>query len=235
MYALILSGGRGSRLRPITDSIPKPMAPLCGKPILWHQTQWLISNGVTDIIFLAGYRWQVIQEYFGDGSSYGFRAIYSVEKTPLGRGGAVRKGMALVPRDQESVIVTNGDVVTSENLNDFVGVFRRQREDNPAHQATIMVVPFPSSYGLVDLNRRGIVKGFREKVLLPYWINGGIYVFAREMEDMLPLKGDHETLTLPSLAAEGKLGAFRSKAFWRSVDSFKDLEEAEEYLKENKR
>ena len=230
MYALILSGGRGSRLRPITDDIPKPMVPLCGKPLLWHQTQWLKSNGVTDIIFLAGYRWQVIQEYFGDGSAFGFRGIYSVEDTPLGRGGAVRKGMGLVPRNQERVIVTNGDVVTSETLNDLVGAFRRQREDNPAHLATIMVVPFPSPFGLVDIDRRGIVKGFREKARLPYWINGGVYVLAREMEDRLPLEGDHETLTLPALAAEGNLGAFRSKAFWRSVDSFKDLEEAEEHL-----
>ena len=72
MYALILAGGRGERLRPLTDEIPKPMLSLCGEPVLWHQVQWLKKGGVTDIVFLAGYRWETIREFFGDGSAYGF-------------------------------------------------------------------------------------------------------------------------------------------------------------------
>ena len=230
MYALVLAGGRGERLRPLTDTVPKPMVPLCGMPILWHQVQWLKVHGVTDMVFLAGYRWEVIKEYFGDGSSHGFRAHYSIEDTPLGRGGAIRKGMGLVPSGEEYMVATNGDVITAESLDLIVDRFRRKQEANPAHQGTIMVVPYPSSYGLVDLNSRDDVKGFREKVQLPHWINGGVYVFSRSIEGRLPVLGDHETSTFPSLAAEGKLAAFRSRAFWRSVDSFKDLKEAESHL-----
>ncbi len=230
MFALILAGGRGERLRPLTDEIPKPMAPLCGKPILWHQMQWLRRGGVTDIGFLAGYRAESIQEFFGDGSAYDFHAHYSIEETPLGRGGAIRKGMGLVPEQEEEVIVTNGDVITAENVSDVLESFRKKRAINPSHQATILVVPFLSHYGLVELNSRDDVDGFREKAELPYWINGGIYVFSREIVARLPELGDHETSTFPSLAAEGNLAGHRSRLFWRSVDSFKDLHEAEVFL-----
>ena len=232
MYALILAGGRGERLRPLTDTIPKPMVLACGKPILWHQVQWLKRGGVTDIVFLAGYRWEAIQEFFGDGSGYGFRAHYSIESTPLGRGGAIRKGMALVPPEERHTVVTNGDIITDESLGCVLDKFHKKLEANPDHQATIMVVPFLSPYGLVDLNSQDDVEDFREKVELPYWINGGIYVLSREIEAELPELGDHETSTFPSLASEGKLAALRSRAFWRSVDSFKDLHEVENYLKE---
>ena len=230
MYALVLAGGRGERLRPLTDTVPKPMVLVCGKPILWHQVQWLRKSGVTDICFLAGYRWEAIKEFFGDGSAYGFHAHYSVEETPLGRGGAIRKAMTLVPETESYVAVTNGDIITAESLDTVVDKFRGRRDSNREHRATIMVVPFRSPYGLVDVNGQGNVEGFREKVELPYWINAGIYVFSRDIEAQLPELGDHETSTFPALAAEGKLGAVRSRAFWRSVDSFRDLQEAESYL-----
>ena len=131
MYALILAGGRGERLRPLTDTLPKPMAPLCGKPILWHQVQWLKTGGVTDFVFLAGYRWESIQEFFGDGSAHGIRAHYSVEETPLGRGGAIRKGLALVPKNETYVIVTNGDVISAEGLGKLVGGLSTAAGDVP--------------------------------------------------------------------------------------------------------
>ena len=230
MYALILTGGRGERLRPLTDDIPKPMVSVFGKPILWHQVQWLKRGGVTDVVFLAGYRWEAVREFFGDGTGYGFRAHYSVEDTPLGRGGAIRKGMSLIPEGETCVVVTNGDIVTSEQPGSILDKFHENLQVNAAHQATIMVVPFVSPYGLVDLDARDHVWGFREKVELPHWINGGIYVFARDIEEKLPELGDHETSTFPALAREGKLAALLSRAFWRSVDSFKDLREADEYL-----
>ena len=233
MYALILAGGRGERLRPLTDNAPKPMVPICAKPILWHQVQWLKRGGVTDIIFLVGYKWDVIRDFFGDGSGLGFRAHYSVEETPLGRGGAIRKGMAMVPEHESHVVATNGDIITAEGLDVIVDTYRRKRGANAAHQATVMVVPFLSPYGLVDIDDQANVEGFREKAELPYWINGGIYVFSREFGGLLPELGDHEDSTFPDLAAEGNLSAIRSRAFWRSVDSFKDLREAEDYLKKS--
>ena len=230
MYALILAGGRGERLRPLTDALPKPMVPLCDKPILWHQVQWLLQAGVTDIVFLAGYRWQTIQEYFGDGGEFGFHAHYSVEDFPLGRGGAIRQGFSQVPAETESVMVLNGDVITSEDPEKLLALFRQRQSADSSHLASIMVVPMVSPYGLVDLNSEDDVVGFREKVEMEHWINAGIYVFDRRIANLLPELGDHETETFPALAKAGQISALRSRSFWRSVDSFKDLTEAEEYL-----
>ncbi|MYC31379.1 MAG: nucleotidyltransferase family protein, partial [Chloroflexi bacterium] len=115
MYALILAGGKGERLRPLTDSMPKPLAPLNGRPILWYQVEWLKRIGVTNVIFLVGYRWEMVRQYFGDGTNFGIKAIYSVETSPLGRGGALRVGMANVPEDEDTVIVLNGDIITSQD------------------------------------------------------------------------------------------------------------------------
>ena len=93
-----------------------------------------------------------------------------------------------------------------------------------------MVVPMVSPYGLVDMDDSGDVIGFREKVEMPYWINAGVYVLERDIYQELPELGDHETSTFPKLAQAGAVTAYKSRAFWRSVDSFKDLREAEEFL-----
>ena len=233
MFALILAGGKGERLRPLTDTLPKPMAPLVGKPILWYQVQWLKRAGVSDIVFLVGYRWEMVRDYFGDGAEFGIRAYYSVEDAPLGRGGAIRQGFAQVPEDEDAVFVLNGDIITAEDPASLLETYRRRRADAAGHLVTIMTVPMVSPYGLVDLNEANEVVGFREKVELPHWINAGVYVFDRSVAPLLPELGDHEVETFPALAEEGSIGAFPSRAFWRSVDSFKDLQEAEDFLSRN--
>ena len=230
MYALILAGGKGERLRPLTDSLPKPMVPVCGKPILAHQVEWLKAGGVTDVVFLAGYRWESIKDYFGDGKNFGINAHYSIEDSPLGRGGAIKQGFPMVPETEETVAVMNGDTITSETLNNLTARHRERRSANRSHLATIMVVPMVSPFGLVDLDDAGTVTGFREKVEMEHWINAGIYLFERSIAAQLPDLGDHETETFPRLAEAGQLAALRSRCFWRGVDSFKDLQEAEEHL-----
>ena len=230
MYALILAGGKGERLRPLTDNLPKPMVPLYGKPILAHQVDWLKGAGVTDVVFLAGYRWEAIRDYFGDGRRFGIRAHYSVEKTQLGRGGAIRKGFRLVPEAERTVVVLNGDVVTAERLETLLDRHREKLAANPSHLATIMVVPMISPYGLVDMDGQDNVVEFQEKAEIPYWINAGIYLLDCRIALELPELGDHETETFPRLARAGKVAAYKTRAFWQSVDSFKDLREAEERL-----
>ena len=232
MYALILAGGKGERLRPLTDSLPKPLAPLNGKPILWYQVEWLKRAGVTHVIFLVGYRWEMVREYFGDGSSHGIKPVYSVETSPLGRGGAIRTGLSHVPEEEDTVIVLNGDIITGQDPNEVLNHHLSRKEASPDLLSTIMVVPMVSPYGLVDMDEENDVVGFREKVELPHWINAGVYVFDRAIGPLMPELGDHEVLTFPALAKEGRISAFKSWDFWRSVDSFKDLREAEDYLKQ---
>ena len=230
MYALILAGGKGERLRPLTDTVPKPMIALCGRPILWHQVRWLREAGVTDVVFLVGHLADAVGDYFGDGSDYGIRAHYIREDEPLGRGGALRQGLASLPRDDRPVIATNGDVVTDASLAELIADYHSRRGRNPTHCATILTVPMTSPYGIVDTDTNGVVSQFREKAVLPYAINGGVYVLHPDICDLLPETGDHETTTFPALAAEGRMSAVSTDAFWRSVDSPKDLREAEEHL-----
>lgn len=231
MFALILAGGKGERLRPLTDTLPKPMAPLAGKPLLEHQVAWLRSAGVSEVVFLAGYRWQQVRDYFGDGGDFGIRAGYSIEDSPLGRGGAIRQGLAQVPAAEDAVFVLNGDIVSAANPAAIWDAYQRRRAAHPEHLATIMVTPLVSPYGIVELDGAEGVAAFREKAELPHWINGGIYVFDRRIAPLLPERGDHETETFPLLAQQGRIAAYPSRDFWRSVDSFKDLREAEDFLK----
>lgn len=230
MYALILAGGQGERLRPLTDNLPKPMVPVGGKPILERQIEWLKAIDVTDVVFLAGYRWEAIKDHFGDGSKFGIRAFYSVEDSPLGRGGAIRKGFSEVPENSGSVAVLNGDIVTFEDPRALLKSHQAKIAANPGHLATLLVVPMVSPYGLVEMSQSGDVIAFREKVEMPHWINGGVYIFEPDIVAELPELGDHETSTFPELAQSGRISAYESRAFWRSVDSFKDLREAEEGL-----
>ena len=231
MYALILAGGKGERLRPLTDSLPKPMVPVCGKPILEYQVEWLKAGGVNDVVFLSGYRADVIEAYFGDGKDFGINAHYSVEDSPLGRGGAIKQGFAMVPETEDTVAVLNGDVITTETLDILSAHHRERKAADQSHLATIMVVPMVSPYGLVDMDDSGLVTGFREKVEMDHWINGGIYLFDRSIAAEMPDLGDHETETFPRLAQAGQLAALRTRSFWCSVDSFKDLREAEDHVR----
>ena len=225
MWAMTIAGGRGERLQPLTDQICKPMVPVNGVPLLQHQAHWLCSNGVTDIVFLTGYRAEQVEEHFGDGSRFGFRAHYSPEDQPLGRGGAVKQGFRLVPRDAEEVIVVNGDVLTDQSL----GPLLKMRRENDA-AAAITLIPYVSAFGVVLVSEDDVVTSFAEKTELPFWINGGIYVFERELEREFPDVGDHETTTFPSAVDEGRMRAIRSTANWISVDSHKDLRDAEEMM-----
>ena len=225
MWAMTIAGGRGERLQPLTDRICKPMVPVNGVPLLQHQARWLCDNGVTDIVFLTGYMAEQVEDHFGDGSRFGFRAHYSPEDQPLGRGGAVKQGFQLVPRDVEEVIVVNGDVMTDQSLAPLVDL---RRNTNAA--AAITLIPYVSAFGVVLVSDDDVVTNFAEKTELPFWINGGIYVFERGVESKFPDVGDHETTTFPQVVDDGRMRAIRSNANWISVDSHKDLRQAEEMM-----
>ena len=230
MYALILAGGKGERLRPLTDTLPKPMAPVAGKPILERQLEWLKAGGVDGVVFLAGYRWEAVRDHFGEGSWNGIRVSYSIEDSPLGRGGAIKQGYPMAAADGLPVVVTNGDIITRQPLRELVDFHRESPARGNGPAVTLLAVPMVSPYGIVDMDDGGTVVGFREKVDLPHWINGGVYVFDREVFAEFPDLGDHEVETFPRLAREGRIAALRTRSYWTSIDSFKDLREAEDFL-----
>jgi NDP-sugar pyrophosphorylase family protein len=223
--AILLAGGQGERLRPLTANRPKPMVLLLGRPLLEHQIVWLASQGISRFVIACGYRADVIQHHFGDGHSFGVSIHYSVEAEPLGRGGALKLAARLLPPETELVIAANGDNLTNQPLAPLIAYHRRR-----GSLATMVVTRLVSPFGITTLNRRADVVGFVEKPVLPYWLNAGLYCFSRAFFNRLPDRGDHETTTFPVLAAEGLLSAYRSRAYWRTVDTVKDLSEAEREL-----
>lgn len=217
---VILAGGKGERLRPYTEDRPKAMIPVLGNPLLSFQLRLLSSYGFNDVTICCGYLNEVLQEHFGDGRKYGVRINYLVEEEPLGRGGAIRRALEHVA-PTEPVLAMNGDSLTNINLHDL---FTFHKQNNGV--ATLVSVPLRSPYGIIDLAQDSTtICGFKEKPELPFWINAGIYVFEPSIIQVLPKKGDHEELTFPQLAEEGKLKAFKTRAFWKTIDTVKDLTE----------
>lgn len=224
MRAIILAGGKGERLRPLTNDRPKGMVEVARRPILGYQIAWLRRYGVTDVTISCGYLAGVIEHHFGDGRAFGVRISYAIEEEPLGRGGGFRLAMGDDP-GSEPIIGTNGDIVT--NL-DLAAVVRRHQAAGVI--ATDVLVPLQSPYGIADLDERGRISGFREKPMLPYWLNGGIYVFEPQIRGLLPEVGDHEDTTFPRLAQEGQLLGYRTRAYWRPADTVKDVTELDRDL-----
>ncbi len=220
-HAIILAGGKGERLRPLTDGRPKSMVEVAGVPILDYQLKALREGGVEEVVLTVSYLKEVIQDHVGDGDKHGIKATYSVEETPLGRGGAIKQAMKQIGTDWEDAIALNGDNLWQVDFEAFVRLHR----DRDAI-ATVLVAPLRSPYGIVDFNENDEILGFREKPELPFWMNAGMYVMSREIEPLLPDVGDHEDETFPYLPRERFL-AFRSRGYWRGIDTVKDVTEAE--------
>jgi len=224
MHAIILAGGRGERLRPLTSDRPKCMVEICGRPILAYQIAWLRHHGVEDVTISCGYLANVIQSFLSDGSDFGVRVTYAIESQPLGRGGGFRYAMGFV-HTSEPIIGMNGDIITNLDLRAVV-----EQHLAASALATGVLAPLKSPYGIVDLSADGRIIGFREKPELPYWLNAGIYVFDPSIRDLLPKKGDHEETTFPRLAADNQLLGYQSRAYWRPADTVKDVTELEREL-----
>jgi NDP-sugar pyrophosphorylase family protein len=230
MKALILAGGQGLRLRPLTDDRPKPLVPVTGKPIAEWQIDWLLENLKLDkVIFLCGYRWTKLKEHFG--SSYsGVSIEYSVEETPLGTGGAFRKAISGAQLGDEDIVMMNGDVITDFSLRDMVAAHKTAK---PSPIITLLLTPYKSRFGIVRIDKSNVVRKFEEKpVFSDVWINGGVYVAnAQKILEHLPEKGDIERETLPKIVDSGQIMAHPYLGFWSLIDSVKDIQEVEPQLR----
>jgi mannose-1-phosphate guanylyltransferase len=230
LKALILAGGKGLRLRPLTDDKPKPLVIVAGKPIAEWQLDWLRANvDLEKVVFLCGWKWERLKEHFG-GEYHGVEVDYSVEEAPLGTGGAFRKAILEKGIGDEDVAMLNGDIITDLKLAEMVAAQRTQR---PSPAITLLLVPYKSRFGIVNIDKNNLVRSFEEKPVFPdVWINGGVYVGnARRLLDDLPEKGDIERETFPKLAAAGQVTAYPYRGFWSLVDSVKDIQEVESQLK----
>ncbi|HEY7849741.1 MAG TPA: mannose-1-phosphate guanyltransferase [Ktedonobacterales bacterium] len=204
MKAVVMAGGEGSRLRPLTVSRPKPMAPIVGRPVMEHILYLLKSHGITDVVVTVQYMASAIEDYFGDGANLGMKIAYSREETPLGTAGSVKNAEELL---QEPFLVISGDALTDFDLSAIIESHRRRRA---MATLTLAHVANPLEYGVITTNDSGHIEKFLEK---PSWgevfsdtINTGIYVldpkvfsyfekdkqfdFSQELFPMMLAKGD---------------------------------------------
>lgn len=224
MKAIILAGGFGLRLRPLTDDKPKALIPVNGRPISELQIEWLTRDSKVDgVIFACGYKWERLREHFGE-SYRGVPLAYSVEEEPLGTGGAILKALSSIPQD-ETFVVVNGDVVTDLPLQKMI----ESHHDSGDMTATMLVVPYKSRFGVVRIDKLKMVRGFEEKPAFPdVWINGGAYVLnRRRVLKYLPEKGDIEREGFPRMVTRGELLSYPYYGDWWYIDSIKDLKEVE--------
>ncbi|ANZ16932.1 NDP-sugar synthase [Streptomyces noursei] len=226
--AVVLAGGQGSRLRPYTDDRPKPMVeiPGTGTPIIGHQLNWLAEEGVTDVVISCGHLAEVLQDWL-DQAQLPLCVTTVVETEPLGRGGGLKYAAGSLPRPDEPWYATNGDIWTRFPLREMAA-FHDERDA----AATLALARPRIPWGAVETDAFGHVVDFIEAPPSPYLINAGVYVFAATFAELLPARGDHERTTFPRLARERRLAGYPlpQGAYWRAIDTAKDLTEAAEEM-----
>ena len=222
MKAIILAGGRGKRLRPITDKIPKPLIPINNKPLIERTIKYLKKYGITEIIISSGYKSNLIEKFLKKKKNFGCKIIFSIEKTPLGTGGAIKKALKHV--NEKSFLVLNGDIVTNIDLKKIL------KKPN-----TIAANELKTKFGTMNIKNNKILKFNEKKDVTNVWMNPGIYHLSINTEKLIPKKGSLEGIVFPKMVKNKTLETVKFKnVLWFSIDSHKDIEECSKEIKSKK-
>lgn len=225
MKAVILAGGFGKRLMPLTESIPKALVKVGGRPILYWELKWLKSHGITDIVILAGNMASKIVEYTNS-MGYDARIQFSIESRPVGSAGALKKAYSLL-KDEEMFLLLNGDNITDYDIS---------RLKLPGWAlCCLSLKPYRSRSGIAQV-KGDRVTYFREKPIIEgYWNNADINLVSSKLLRSLPKEGTLVTDVFPALIKQKKLSCVRfTKGYHRAVDTFKDYQEIDSDLKAGK-
>jgi glucose-1-phosphate cytidylyltransferase len=216
---VILCGGRGTRLQERTQSIPKPMVEIGGRPILWHVLQIYLAQGFADFLLLTGYRGEQVESFVADEewpSEARIRCLPTGRDTPTGG----RLHLAAGELTTRPFCLAYADGVADIDLGALLAVHQRH-----GAAATMTVVRPTLQFGVAELNGDGVVRGFVEKPRSELWVNGGFFCFGRPALDALTPDSVLEREPLERLAAAGELRAFRHEGFWACMDTHKDAVE----------
>ncbi|OJI03842.1 sugar phosphate nucleotidyltransferase [Corynebacterium diphtheriae] len=221
--AVILVGGKGTRLRPLTVSTPKPMLPTAGVPFLSHLLARIKAAGITHVVLGTSFKAEVFEDYFGDGADLGLEIEYVVEDKPLGTGGGIRNVYDKLRAN--TVMVFNGDVLGGTDLGGILDAHHAKNADLTMH---LVRVPDPRAFGCVPTDAEGRVSAFLEKTEDPPTdqINAGCYVFRRELIGEIPADRvvSVERETFPRLLEEGRrVFGYVDNAYWRDMGTPSDF------------
>jgi mannose-1-phosphate guanylyltransferase len=220
LEAIMLVGGKGTRLRPLTLSAPKPLLPTAGVPFLAHQLARAAECGITHVVLATSYRAEMFTEAFGTGAEFGLSIDYVYESEPLGTGGGIRNAADLLRGGPDDpIVVLNGDVLSGHDLPAQVDLHRKKEAAVTLH---LVPVDDPSRYGCVPTDASGRVTAFLEKTPNPVTnqINAGCYVFRRSVIDTIPAGQvvSVERETFPGLIeAQAVVMGYAENAYWLDV------------------
>lgn len=227
--AVIMAGGAGSRLRPLTSNQPKPMVPLAGRPLMEHIVLLLKRHGITDIVVTVQFLAAMVRQYFGDGADLGVSLTYATEESPLGTAGSIKNAEEAL-RDEQPILVVSGDALTDVDL-DAAVAFHQEK------QALVTIVlhrqPNPLEYGIVVTDAEGRIERFLEK---PGWgqvftdtVNTGIYVLAPSIFDEIPAGRPYDfskELFPKLLRRKEKLYGYVADGYWTDVGTIEAYRQA---------
>ncbi|NYZ77793.1 nucleotidyltransferase family protein [Candidatus Micrarchaeota archaeon] len=221
MKVIILCGGKGTRLRPYTHSIPKPMLLLGRKPILEYTIQKLKGEGFKEIILAVGHLKEQIMDYFGDGKKFGVKIFYSVEQDGLGDAGALKNAWKYVEKE-ENFLVLMADQLT--NL-DYRRMVKEHEKTKPIATVALKRIGIPLQWGIFETDSHGRIISLAEKPIVEKLANTAIYVFNKKVFEYLPDKGVLSTDVIPKLIAKKAVQGFAFDDYWIDVGSIREYEE----------
>jgi len=215
---ILLVGGMGTRLKPLTNESPKPMLPVAGLPVTEHQILAAKRAGIHTLVLATSYLADVFTPYFGDGSKWGIKILYAVENEPLGTGGAIRNAAELLIGD-EPIVIFNGDVLSRHSIAEQIKFHQDKKADVTLH---LIEVDDARAFGCVPTDAAGQVTAFLEKMENPVtnFINAGCYVFSPDVMNEIPLGAvvSVERETFPALIAQHRpVFAYKEQAYWLDV------------------
>lgn len=221
LHAIVMAGGRGERLKPLTDTVPKPLLPVGGKPIIEHNIDRLVSYGIENFTISVRYRGKQIEDFLKDGSSKNVHIDYVWEEEPLGTIGAVRTIKNL---NHETILLTNSDLLTSIDYEDFYFDFLRS-------EAALSVATIPYlvkvPYAVLETDENSVLS-FKEKPTYTYYSNAGIYLIKREALEMIPEGFFNATDFMEMLLAKGmKINSYPVRSYWLDIGNPEDYAKAQ--------
>lgn len=227
--AVILAGGKGTRMGPLTADRPKPMVSVAGRPIIEWIILWLKKYDITTIVVSVDYKKEVIIDHLGDGARFGVRIITINDHSGCAETGDVFRHIFENQDLPENFVALNGDQIIDLPLDETIAFHEKH-----APTATIVTCPTKIPYGILTIDEDNTVRAFTEKPTMPdIMMSTGIYIFNRSIYPYLPHKGLIEKETFTKLAHMRQLKAYPYFGFFTTINDRKDLEEAERVLREN--
>ncbi len=225
--AVIMAGGRGERLRPLTDTLPKPLLPLGNKPIIEHNIDLLINYGIENIFISVNYLGNKIEDYFGNGEKKGIHISYVRESKPLGTIGSIH---LIRNFTNDIVLVMNSDLFTNIDLEEMYLAFVEEKAD-----MAIATIPYNIDipFAVLELENNRLVKTFHEKPTYTYYANAGIYLFRKEAFKFIPQDSKFDVTDLLEILLKNQLKVIKFPiiGYWLDIGRFEDYKKAQEYYK----